>query len=203
MKVTAVLSAALVLFSLPARPGPAPGMPTFQQRVEAQRAIDRLQYEHQLGAHEPFDKAVPRQVTEKRVRAYLAQSAALEQIWRAPITQEALQDELERMALNTRLPDRLHEIYAALGNDPLLARECLARPILAERLISARSKATFEAWTARRHSVPTPRLPSKMSDRLASLPVPDLSSALGRGSSLTGSDSWVNGILDDMPLAPA
>ena len=39
------------------------------------------------------------------------------------------------MAKNTRKPEMLREIFAALDNDPFVIAECLARPLLAERLI--------------------------------------------------------------------
>ena len=43
----------------------------------------------------------------------------------------------------------LRELFAALGNDPFVVAECLAKPVLAERLVadfSAQGKATrFES----------------------------------------------------------
>ncbi len=42
---------------------------------------------------------------------------------------------MERMAGHTKQPEVLREIFAALGNDPGVIAECLARPALAERLI--------------------------------------------------------------------
>src|SRR5262249_2534995 len=46
------------------------------------------------------------------------------------------QTEMERMASHTRQPDLLRELFAALGNDPFVIAECLARPVLAERFAS-------------------------------------------------------------------
>src|SRR5437762_11089277 len=43
---------------------------------------------------------------------------------------------MERMASHTKQPGVLREIFAALGNDPLVIAECLARPVLAERVIT-------------------------------------------------------------------
>jgi len=53
-----------------------------------------------------------------------------------------LQQELERIARNTRLPERLLEIYNALGNDLFLIEECLARQTLVDRL--SRNFFTFD-----------------------------------------------------------
>ena len=40
------------------------------------------------------------------------------------------------MARNTKQPEVLRELFEALGNDPSVIAECLARPVLAERLIA-------------------------------------------------------------------
>ena len=32
------------------------------------------------------------------------------------------------------MPDRIREMYAAIGNDPFLIQECIARPALVDRL---------------------------------------------------------------------
>ncbi len=107
---------------------------TFEQRVRAQEAIERAYYSHQIGASRPFEEAVPRAVLEKKVRTYLKESAALDTFWKTPVTSEVLRKELERMAANTRMPERLQELYTVLGNDSLLIQESLARPALVDRL---------------------------------------------------------------------
>jgi N-acetylneuraminic acid mutarotase len=118
-------------------PGPATGAAdlTFQDRVAAQTAIERVYHAHRIGETRRFEDAVPPQVIEAKVRAYLKLSVALEQRWKAPVTAEALSLEVKRMENNSFLPDRLREIEATLGNDPHLIRECLARPPLVERLV--------------------------------------------------------------------
>ena len=40
------------------------------------------------------------------------------------------------MARDTKQPEVLRELFQALGNDPAVIAECLARPVLAERLIT-------------------------------------------------------------------
>ena len=73
---------------------------------------------------------------ERKVRHYLRESQALEDFWQRPIAAEQLQAELDRMARDTKQPAVLRELFAALGNDPFVIAECLARPALAERLLS-------------------------------------------------------------------
>src|SRR5213592_3826736 len=99
----------------------------FEERVKAQEAIERVYYAHQIGATKPFEEAVPREVLERKVRIYLKQTVALERFWKTPVTARMLQSESERMAQGTRMPERLGELYAALGHDPVVILECLAR----------------------------------------------------------------------------
>ncbi len=108
---------------------------TFADRVAAQEAIERVYYGHQVEASKPFKDAVPRAVIVRKVRDSLRQSLALETHWGTRITGEMLQQELRRMIAGSRMPERLRELFDALGNDPVLIRECLARPVLVGRLI--------------------------------------------------------------------
>ena len=78
---------------------------------------------------------------------YLRDSLALQDYWQKPITAEQLQAEMDRMARDTKQPEVLRELFEALGNDPAVIAECLARPILAERLI-----ADFSAQDKTRHA---------------------------------------------------
>src|SRR2546430_374981 len=71
---------------------------------------------------------------EKKVQDYLRNSELLEQEWQKPITHERLQAEMDRMAQHTKQPEVLRELFAALSNDPFVIAECLARPVLAERI---------------------------------------------------------------------
>ena len=83
---------------------------------------------------------------ENKVAGYLRDSLVVEAYWQKPITAEQLQAEMDRMARDTKQPEVLRELFEALGNDPAVIAECLARPILAERLI-----ADFSAQGQTRH----------------------------------------------------
>ncbi len=107
---------------------------TFEERVEAQAAIERVQYAHQAGATLPFDEAVPRDYIERKVRTFLEQSAALDRVWHTTIDEDALRREWQRIERQSMLRDRLQEIYAALGHDPRLIAEGFVRPVLTQRL---------------------------------------------------------------------
>src|SRR5437667_239686 len=43
---------------------------------------------------------------------------------------------MERIARNTKQPKVLRELFEALANDPSVIAECLARPVLAKRLVA-------------------------------------------------------------------
>src|SRR5436309_1402360 len=74
---------------------------------------------------------------DQKVQEYLRNSELLEQEWQKPITPEQLQAEMERMAQHTKQPEVLRELFAALGDDPFVIAECLARPVLSEQLVTS------------------------------------------------------------------
>src|SRR4029077_15621686 len=53
----------------------------------------------------------------------------------------------DRMATHTKQSEVLQELFEALGNDPFVIAECLARPALAERLLT-----NWYAYDQRIHS---------------------------------------------------
>jgi N-acetylneuraminic acid mutarotase len=115
---------------------------TFADRVAYQHAIEEVYWRHRIwpNAHpDPkpsLDTVMPQAPLEKKVEDYLHKSHALEDYLQRPISAEELQAEMERMARHTKQPDVLRELFAALGDDPFVVAECLARPALTERLIA-------------------------------------------------------------------
>ncbi|MDQ6764479.1 MAG: dockerin type I domain-containing protein [Verrucomicrobiota bacterium] len=116
---------------------------TFAQRVTYQRAIEQVYWRHRTwpkenrGAKPSLDKVVSPQQIAKNVEDYLRKSQTLEDYWQRPISAEQLQSEMDRMARQTQQSEVLRELFEALGNDPFVIAECLARPALAERLLSS------------------------------------------------------------------
>jgi len=115
---------------------------TFANRVAYQRAIEEVYWRHRIwpaanaGPKPPLDKIMSQAQIEKKVEDYLRNSQALEDYWQRPITPDQLQAEMERIASHTKQPGVLRELFAALGNDSSVIAECLARPVLAERLLT-------------------------------------------------------------------
>ena len=135
----------LLAFSQQQVPGRAQRTLTLQERVSYQRAIEEVYWRHRIwprgGGERPdpkpsLDAVMSEAQLEKKVKSYLRNSEALEDDWQRPITAEQLQTEMDRMAQNTRQPEVLQELFEALGNDPFVIAECLARPVLAERLLA-------------------------------------------------------------------
>ena len=141
--VCSMITGTLLAFFHPEAPAKASDrMLTFGERVAYQRAIEDVYWRHRTWPKEnskakpSLDEVMSAQQIEKKVEDYLRDSQALEDYWQRPITPDQLQAEMERIASHTKQPDVLREIFAALGNDSLLIAECLARPVLTERLIT-------------------------------------------------------------------
>src|SRR5437773_780680 len=115
---------------------------TFAERVAYQTAIEDVYWRHRIwpdtnpGPKPTLDKVMSQADIEKKVTDYVRNSQALEYDWKRPITADQLQTEMERMASHTKQPEVLQELFEALGNDPFVIAECLARPALAARLLT-------------------------------------------------------------------
>ena len=132
----------------------APGAPTreavesglstisFETRLTSQRAIEEVYWKHRIWpAENPKPKppleavhALENLILRARVEDSLRLSNALEAYWGQAITGPQVQAEIERQARDSKQPEVLLELWAALHNDPHLIAEILARPPLAERL---------------------------------------------------------------------
>src|SRR5436190_13938825 len=115
---------------------------SFAERVAYQRAIEDVYWRHRIWPKEnpnpkpSLDAVMSQAQLENTVAGYLRDSSSLENHCQQPITAEQLQAEMGRMARDTKQPEVLRELFEALGNDPVVIAECLARPILAARLVA-------------------------------------------------------------------
>jgi hypothetical protein len=115
---------------------------TFAERVTYQRAIEEVYWRHRIWPKEnpnpkpSLDVVMTQAQLQNKVASYLHDSLVLEDYWQRPITAQQLQAEMDRMARDTKQPEVLRKLFEALGNDPAVIAECLARPTLAERLIA-------------------------------------------------------------------
>jgi hypothetical protein len=176
---------------------------TFAERVAYQRAIEDVYWRHRIWPHNcgencdskpSLDAVISQAQLEKKVEDYLRKSQALEDHWQRPIKAEQLQAEMDRMAQHTRQPEVLRELFEALGNDPFVIAECLARPILSERLKPVtveRRKASLNSWRAGAEN----QMPKLTSAANANYALP----AIARSSGACAEDTWTSTSLTNAP----
>src|SRR5436309_920784 len=81
---------------------------TFEERVKAQEAIERVYWSHRIWPKgnpqpkPPLEEVMPEAIIRGKVEDYLKKSDALERFWKRPIAAVQLQAEMVRMARNTR-----------------------------------------------------------------------------------------------------
>src|SRR5437762_9927655 len=139
---------------------PAAAGLTFEERVSYQRALEGVYWRHRIWPRSrgerpdpkpSLDAVMSQAQLEKKVAEYLRTSQVLGDYWQRPLTSKQLQAEMDRMAQHTKQPKVLRELFEALGNDPFIIAECLARPILSERLKLATvewRKGPLDSWRA-------------------------------------------------------
>ncbi|HXU36939.1 MAG TPA: kelch repeat-containing protein [Blastocatellia bacterium] len=114
---------------------------SLEQRINYQRRLEAVNWRHRIWPAEnprpkpALDEVLPQEAMRTKVEDYLRKSAALATYWHRPITAEQLQAEINRLAAQSKQPERLAELFAALDNDAFVIAECLARPLVADRLV--------------------------------------------------------------------
>jgi VCBS repeat-containing protein len=127
-------------------------------RLQCRQAVEDVYWQHRLWPEEnqsvkpTLAQVLSPEALRARVEDELRKSNALEQLWQRPITGAQLQAEIERMINSSRQPQVLVKIFSALNNNAYLVAECLARPVLADRLIHSwhagdeRFEQDFDQW---------------------------------------------------------
>jgi N-acetylneuraminic acid mutarotase len=118
-------------------------MLTFAERVAYQYAIEEVYWRHRIWPKErpdpkpPLEKVMSQTQLQGKVEVCLRKSQLVADQRGWPITASELQAEMDRMAQHTKQPEVLGELFEALGNDRFVIAECLARPVLADRLLTS------------------------------------------------------------------
>lgn len=130
----------LSALAAPAAPAPAASAELgAAARVQCQRAIEQVYWSHTewpRSADTPkptLDEVMKDSVIRHKAEDGVRLSHLVQEYWGRPIGAAELQAELDRLVADTRNPEMLAELFAALGDDPDLIGECLARPIVARR----------------------------------------------------------------------
>jgi hypothetical protein len=170
---------------------------TFAERVAYQRAIEDVYWRHRIWPKErpdskpSLDAVMSHAQLERKVADYMRESQTLEHYWQRPIPPRELQAEMDRMAQHTKQSQVLREIFQSLGDDPLVIAECLARPLLAHRLLTELNDVghvppTRVAW-----------LKDPMAEQTANYTLPAISSPSG----VCTDDTWTPTSLTNAPEA--
>src|SRR5262245_7976784 len=115
---------------------------TLDDRVEAAKAIEQVYFDHRTwpegnpAPKPPLSSIATEASFRARVVTALRESARLAAVRGRVPTGDELQAEIARMVRDSKAPTTLSEIFAALGADPFLIAECLARPTPEARLWS-------------------------------------------------------------------
>ncbi len=110
-----------------------------EQRIAAERAVQdvyaaaRSWPEANPSAKPSRNAALTDEALRARVIDLLRKSEALSARWGRAPSAAVLAAELRRMAAGTRAPETLRALFAALGDDPVLEAETLARRAVVER----------------------------------------------------------------------
>jgi N-acetylneuraminic acid mutarotase len=176
-----ILTGTLLAFFQPEAPAQASNRTmTFAERVSYQRAIEEVYWRHRIWPKErpdpkpSLDVVISQAQLEKKVADYLRNSQTMEDYWQRPVTVEELQAEMARMAKHTKQPEMLRELFEALGNDPSVIAECLARPALARHFATnfyRDSQQPSQSWTARDEN----RMPKLMAAASTNYTLPTIS----------------------------
>jgi N-acetylneuraminic acid mutarotase len=114
---------------------------TFDERFQAQKAIEEVYWRHRIWPKDnptpkpSLDAVMPASAIRAKVEDSLAKSNALQRLWKYTVTGDQLQAEMDRMAKQTANGEILQDLFHALGGDPSLVAETLARQTLVDRLI--------------------------------------------------------------------
>ncbi len=118
-------------------PGAASAL-SFDQRVEAQEAIERVFWSKRIwpkdnpGPKPKFEDVMSHEEIVAKVQSAIERSSALESRTGHSIADEDLDAEIARMIVNSHDPETLKALMDGLHNDPVLLRECLAKPALVD-----------------------------------------------------------------------
>lgn len=105
-------------------------------QIACQTAIEQVRWAHTIWpdanseSKPPLSEIISSAEIETKVLDSRRQTAALAALYDVEIEPIHLQAELDRMALASKAPDQLRELYAALDNDPARIAACLVQPNL-------------------------------------------------------------------------
>ncbi|MFQ3638679.1 MAG: hypothetical protein SNJ62_01535 [Chloracidobacterium sp.] len=114
---------------------------SLDERVRYRQAIENVYWKRRrwesTTPKPSFESVFPLTRLRALVVDELRQQHALDLLWRHAPTAAELQAEVARMIRQSKQPEVLRELFAALDNDPIVIAECLARPALVKQRLRA------------------------------------------------------------------
>ena len=120
-------------------------------------AVERVYYDHRLGTKPPFEQVLPAVEVARLVNADLHKEALLTRVYHVEVTSPQVEADVKRIDLETRAPEMLAEIKAALGNDPARFARAVAKPIVVDRELRHRFENDHRLHGAQRKQLETAR----------------------------------------------
>ena len=106
--------------------------------VADRTAVERVYHHHRLGAKPPFEQALPAAEIERLVKADRQKETTLATVYHVEITNPLVESEVKHIDTETRAPNLLAEIKAALDNDPARFARAVAKPIVVDHELRSR-----------------------------------------------------------------
>jgi hypothetical protein len=116
-----------------------PRILSLEERVAWHQKVEAVYWRYRVWqsphAKPALEQVFPPAALQAKVEDGLRKANALERVFTRPVTADQLRAEVERITAQTRNPQVLRELFAALENDSFLIAEIIARPVLAETLL--------------------------------------------------------------------
>jgi hypothetical protein len=129
----------------------------FAELIADRTAVERVYYNHRLGTKPPFEQTLPAAQVERLVQADLHKESLLAKVYHVQVASPQVESDVKRIDLETRAPEMLAEIKAALGNDPARFARAVAKPIVVDRELRRRFENDDRLHGAQRKQMETAR----------------------------------------------
>ncbi len=129
----------------------------FAALVSDRTAVERVYYDHRLGTKLPFEQALPTAEVERLVKIDLHKESLLANVYHLEVSSPQIEADVKRINLETRAPEMLTEIEAALGNDPARFARAVAKPIVVDRELRRRFENDDRLHRVQRNQVEAAR----------------------------------------------
>lgn len=108
------------------------------QRAAGMSELERVRFAKRGGAVAEFDRRYPQAMWLEKAKRVEGESRCLLERYQVAVDERVLDRELRRMIAETQSAEELNDLFAVLGHNPFLIKECLVRPLVVDRLLRLR-----------------------------------------------------------------